>query len=175
MDEDAGLPPVGLFRRRVGTPDRRARGHECSRGRPRPAFGAHPARVRAPGEPRRGRPSGSRRSQGTARVSRRELGVGVVCETRDVRLRLALDEVHVRRREREDLGVDADAVHVLDALGRVGHRRGHAEEPRALEANDPLTRGARPEREIAAASLDALEIRRRVVVVCRSSFTLARR
>ena len=94
----------------------------------------------------------------------RELGVRVVSQSRDVRLRLPLDEVHIRSREREDLRVDADPVHVLEAFCHVGHRRGHAEEARAFVPDDPLAGRACAEREIAAASLDALEIRRRVVM-----------
>ena len=94
----------------------------------------------------------------------RELRVRVVHHPRDVALRLALDEIDVRRREREDLGVDADPIHVLQALRDVGHRRGHSEEPRASVADDPLSRRAGAEREVATAPLDALEILRGVVV-----------
>src|SRR5207253_1155679 len=83
-------------------------------------------------------------------------------ESRNFGLRLSLDEVHVRRREREDLGVDADAVHVFKALRHVGHRSGDPKEARSLEPDDPLTGRAWPEREVAAAPLDTFEVRRRV-------------
>ena len=89
-------------------------------------------------------------------------GIAVVHYKED--LRFALDEVDVRRREREDLRVDADPIHVLQTLRHVGHRRGHSEEPRASVADDPLSRRAGAEREVATAPLDALEILRGVVV-----------
>ncbi len=98
------------------------------------------------------------------RVLLRERGVRVVGEPRDVGLGFSFDEVHVRCGEREDLGVDADPIHVLQALRDIGHRRRHAEESRALVPDDPLAGRAGPEGEVAAASLDALEIRGRVVV-----------
>jgi len=83
---------------------------------------------------------------------------------RDIRLRLPLDEVHVGGRQRKHLGVDADAVHVIEALGDVGHRGGDSEEACAAITDDPLPGGARPEGEVAAASFDALEVRGRVVM-----------
>ena len=97
-------------------------------------------------------------------VFRRELGVRVVRESRDFGLRLSLDEVHVRCRKRQDLGVDANAVHVLEAFGHVGHRSGDPKEACSLEPDDPLTGRACPEREVAAAPLDTFEVRRRVIV-----------
>jgi hypothetical protein len=39
----------------------------------------------------------------------------------------------------------------------VGHRRGHSEEARAFEPDDSLTGRVRPEGEVAAAPLDAVE------------------
>ena len=95
---------------------------------------------------------------------RDEVGVRVVHHARDLDLRPALGEEDVRGREREDLHVDAHAVHVLEALADVRHRRRDPEEARALVADDPLPGRARAEREVAAAPLDALEVRRRVVV-----------
>src|SRR3989442_12001633 len=93
-----------------------------------------------------------------------EGGIRVVPHARDIRLRLPLDEVHVGGRQRKHLGVDADAVHVIEAPGDVGHRGGDSEEARAAITDDPLPGGARPEGEVAAASFDAPEVRGRVVM-----------
>src|SRR5256885_13871167 len=93
-----------------------------------------------------------------------EVGIRVVHHARDIRLRIPLDEVHVGGRQRKHLGVDADAVHVIEALGDVGHRGGDSEEARAAITDNPLPGGARPEGEVAAASFDALEVRGRVVM-----------
>ena len=93
-----------------------------------------------------------------------ELGVRVVHHARDIGLGLPLDEVHVGRREREHFGVDADAIHVVEALRDVRHRRCDPKEARAAIANDSLPGGARPEGEVAATSFDSLEVRGRVVM-----------
>ncbi|MGH2500584.1 MAG: hypothetical protein ACRDF0_10915 [Candidatus Limnocylindria bacterium] len=49
-------------------------------------------------------------------MHRDQLGVRVVDQARDAMLVLRLREVHVRGGEREDLDVDADAVHAPASL-----------------------------------------------------------
>jgi hypothetical protein len=75
------------------------------------------------------------------RVPRREIRVGVVDQTRDLGLPLRWREIDVGCREREDLDVDADSVHVLEAARRVGHRGRDAEESRSAVADDRAAGG----------------------------------
>jgi hypothetical protein len=63
-------------------------------------------------------------------VPRGQIRVCVVHQARDLSLQLARCEVDVGVEGRQDLEVDTDAVHVLDAARRIGHRRCDAEEPR---------------------------------------------
>jgi len=98
------------------------------------------------------------------RIRGDQLGVRVVDHARDRLLRGTLGEEHVRCGEREDRDVDAHPIHVRQPKDRIGHRCGDAEEPRAAVADDPLARGIRAEREVAAGALDPLEVRRRVVM-----------
>jgi hypothetical protein len=79
-------------------------------------------------------------------------------------LSLGRREVHVGRRKREDFDIDADAVHVLDASRRIGHRRRDAEEPRAAIADDRATRRIGAEGEGTADLFDEAEERFGVVV-----------
>jgi hypothetical protein len=98
------------------------------------------------------------------RMLRRQLGVGVVHQTRDLGLALRRREVHVRRREREHFDVDADAVHVVEPFARIGHRRSDTEEARAAVPDDRATGGIGAERERAADLADKPEEGLRVVV-----------
>ena len=63
-----------------------------------------------------------------------------------------------------DLDVDADAVHVLEALRGIGHRRRDAEEARPAVADDRATGRVGAERERAADVFDQTEERLRVVM-----------
>ena len=82
-----------------------------------------------------------------------QVGVRVVHHLRHVGLALGVGEEHVRRREGDDFHVDADPIHVFDALRHVGHRRRDAEETRAVIGDDRAAGRIGRERELAARSL----------------------
>jgi hypothetical protein len=97
-------------------------------------------------------------------MARDQLGIGIVHRPRHRGLAALVHEEDVRRRQRHDLDVDPDAVHFLQPLRGIAHRRCDAEEAGAPVLDDRASRGIVVEGEIATALADELEVRGRVVM-----------
>ena len=81
-------------------------------------------------------------------MSRNQFSVRVVDDARDFRLMLCVSKENIRRRERDDFDIDADAIHVFETLRDIGHRRRHTKEARAAISDDCLARRTLVERKL---------------------------
>src|SRR5690349_1077017 len=75
-----------------------------------------------------------------------------------------LSKENIWRRERHDLNVDPDAIHVFQTFGYISHCGGDTKKTRAAISDNCLARGALVERKLRRQVANLIEVNRRIEV-----------